>query len=107
MKRHFFLGILSFFLTIFISVNACANQVLLNASKSNRDVIYKQLITDLEEAATLVAWPNETEMTSTTEMVNKAFVKGLRARLCLVASGYAQRGNSTSRSSDAGQQPHG
>ncbi|MCU4177265.1 RagB/SusD family nutrient uptake outer membrane protein [Carboxylicivirga sp. N1Y90] len=69
-------------------------------SKSNRDVIYKQLIADLEEAATLVAWPNETAATSTTEMVNKAFVKAFRARLCLWASGYAQRGASISRSSD-------
>ncbi|MBN2350298.1 MAG: RagB/SusD family nutrient uptake outer membrane protein [Bacteroidales bacterium] len=60
-------------------------------AKSDRDVIYKQLIADLEEAATLVAWPNETEATSTTERINKAFVKGLRARLCLVASGYSQR----------------
>ncbi|WP_340111376.1 RagB/SusD family nutrient uptake outer membrane protein [Maribellus mangrovi] len=68
--------------------------------KTNRDEIYKHLIADLEEAATLVAWPGETEMTATTEQVNKAFVKGLRARLCLVAAGYAQRGNSISRSSD-------
>jgi len=68
--------------------------------KSNRDVIYKQLIADLEEAATLVAWPGETAATSTTEMVNKAFVKAFRARLCLWASGYAQRGNSISRSAD-------
>ena len=69
-------------------------------AKSNRDVVYKQLIADLEEAATLVAWPNETEATSTTEMVNKAFVKAFRARLCLMASGYSQRGNSISRSTD-------
>jgi hypothetical protein len=68
--------------------------------KSNRDVIYKHVIADLEEAATLIAWPGETAFTSTTEMVNKAFVKGLRARLCLAASGYSQRGNSISRSSD-------
>ncbi|GAF03767.1 RagB/SusD family nutrient uptake outer membrane protein [Saccharicrinis fermentans] len=68
--------------------------------KSNRDVIYKQLIADLEEAASLVAWPNETEATSTTEMVNKAFVKAFRARLCLMASGFSQRGNSIRRSTD-------
>jgi hypothetical protein len=49
--------------------------------RSDRDVIYKQLLADLEEAATLVAWPNETSMTRSTERVNKAFVKGLRARL--------------------------
>nr|WP_321411093.1 RagB/SusD family nutrient uptake outer membrane protein [uncultured Carboxylicivirga sp.] len=68
--------------------------------KSNRDVIYKQLIADLEEAATLVAWPNETQLTTTTENVNKAFVKAFRARLCLWASGYSQRGATISRSSD-------
>jgi hypothetical protein len=58
--------------------------------KSNRDVIYKQLIADLAEAATLAPWPNEIPATSTVERVNKAFVKGLRARLCLVASGFSQ-----------------
>ncbi len=68
--------------------------------KTNRDAIYKKLIADLEEAATLVAWPNETDATTTTEMFNKAFVKGLRARLCLIASGYAQRGDGVRRSTD-------
>ncbi|GCC50072.1 RagB/SusD family nutrient uptake outer membrane protein [Chryseotalea sanaruensis] len=58
--------------------------------KTSRDVIYKQLIADLGEAATLVPWPNETASTSSVERVNKAFVKGLRARLCLAASGYSQ-----------------
>jgi starch-binding outer membrane protein, SusD/RagB family len=59
--------------------------------RSDRDVIYKQLLADLEEAAELVAWPNETPMTRSTERVNKAFVKGLRARLALAAGGYGQR----------------
>ncbi|MDX8338930.1 RagB/SusD family nutrient uptake outer membrane protein [Draconibacterium sp. IB214405] len=68
--------------------------------KSNRDEIFKHVIADLEEAATLVAWPGETEATATTEQVNKAFVKGLRARLIMAATGYAQRGGSISRSSD-------
>ena len=54
-------------------------------AKSSRDVIYKQLIADLEEAAELVAWPNASnDRTSTTEGINKAFVKAFRARLCLV-----------------------
>ncbi len=61
--------------------------------RSDRDVIYKQLLADLEEAATLVAWPNETAATQTVERVNKAFVKGLRARLALAAGGYGQRAN--------------
>ena len=61
--------------------------------RSDRDVIYKQLLADLEEAATLVAWPNETSATQSTERINKAFVKGLRARLALAAGGYGQRAN--------------
>ncbi len=69
--------------------------------KSNRDVIYKQLIADLEEAADLVAWPTESDATSTTENINKAFVKGLRARLCLMAAGYGQRADGIRRSNDA------
>jgi hypothetical protein len=68
--------------------------------KSNRDDIYKQLIADLEEAATLVPWPNEIEATSSVERVNKAFVKGFRARLCLVASGYSQYPDGIRRSVD-------
>jgi starch-binding outer membrane protein, SusD/RagB family len=67
--------------------------------RENRDVIYKQLLADLEEAAELVAWPNETAMTRSTERVNKAFVKGLRARLALAAGGYGQRADGTVRRS--------
>lgn len=67
--------------------------------KSDRDVIYKQLLADLEEAAELVAWPNERTVTSTTERINKAFVKGLRARLALAAGGYGQRANNVIRRS--------
>jgi starch-binding outer membrane protein, SusD/RagB family len=68
--------------------------------RENRDVIYKQLLADLEEAAELVAWPNETPMTRSTERVNKAFVKGLRARLALAAGGYGQRSDGTVRRSN-------
>ncbi|HEY6143122.1 MAG TPA: RagB/SusD family nutrient uptake outer membrane protein [Flavobacterium sp.] len=56
--------------------------------KTNRDIIYKQLIADLGEAATLVPWAGKSTNTATVERPNKAFVKGLRARLALVASGY-------------------
>ena len=65
--------------------------------KSDRDVIYKQLIADLAEAENLVAWPNETSATKSVERVNKAFVKGLRARICLAAAGYSQRPDGTTR----------
>ncbi len=67
--------------------------------RSDRDVIYKQLLADLEEASNLVAWPNETPATQSTERVNKAFVKGLRARLALSAGGYGQRVNKEIRRS--------
>ncbi|UPZ15916.1 RagB/SusD family nutrient uptake outer membrane protein [Flavobacterium humidisoli] len=68
--------------------------------KASRDIIYKQLIADLGEASTLVAWPNETAYTNTVEHVNKAFVKAFRARLALAASGYQQYPDGVRRSSD-------
>ena len=68
--------------------------------KSNRDIIYKQLIEDLGEAATLVPWPNGNSQTTSVERVNKAFVKGLRARLALAASGYQQYPDGIRRSND-------
>lgn len=68
--------------------------------KSNRDEIYKQIIADLDEASTLVPWPNESSNTTTVERVNKAFVKGLRARLCMAASGYSQYPDGIRRSND-------
>ena len=61
------------------------------AERSDRDIIYKQIIADLQEAQDLCAWPNELEATQTVERVNKAFVKGLLARVCMQAAGYAQR----------------
>jgi hypothetical protein len=68
--------------------------------KSSRDVIYKQLLADLEEASTLVAWPNENASTTTVEQINKAFVKSFRARICLAASGYSQYPDGIRRSND-------
>ncbi len=68
--------------------------------KSDRDVIYKQLLVDLEEAATLVPWPGESNVTSTVERINKAFVKGLRARLALAAGGFSQRPDGIRKSTD-------
>lgn len=59
--------------------------------KSDRDVIYKQIIADLKEAADYLPWPGKAERTKTTERVNKAFALGLRARLILMAEGYSQR----------------
>ena len=67
--------------------------------RADRDIIYKQLLADLEEAAGLVAWPNATSKTTSVERVNKAFVKGLRSRLALAAGGYSQRADGTIRPS--------
>jgi hypothetical protein len=68
--------------------------------RSDRDIIYKQLLADLDEAADLVAWPNESDVTKSTERINKAFVKGLRSRLALAAGGYGQRTDGIRLSND-------
>lgn len=68
--------------------------------RTNRDVIYKQLLADLEEAENYCYWPNESSITRSTERVSKAFVKGLRARLALYAGGYSLRGDGFRRSKD-------
>jgi hypothetical protein len=69
-------------------------------AKSSREVIYKQLIADLGEASTLVPWPGQTAATSSVERINKAFVKGFRARLAMAASGYQQYPDGIRRSKD-------
>ncbi len=69
--------------------------------RSSRDVIYKQIIADLGEAEDLVPWPNATTATSNVERVNKAFVKALRARLAMAASGFQQYSDGIRRSNDA------
>ncbi|WP_264534923.1 RagB/SusD family nutrient uptake outer membrane protein [Flavobacterium sp. N1736] len=76
------------------------NNATLYVGKTSRDVIYKQLIADLAEASTLVPWPGETAATSKVERINKAFVKGFRARLAMVASGYQQYPDGVRRSTD-------
>ncbi|MDT0651522.1 RagB/SusD family nutrient uptake outer membrane protein [Autumnicola edwardsiae] len=68
--------------------------------KTSRDTIYKRLISDLGEASTLVAWPNASPATTTVERINKAFVKGFRARLAMVASGFQQYPDGVRRSND-------
>lgn len=68
--------------------------------RSDRDVIYKQLLADLKTAEDYVAWPNATAVTRSTERVNKAFVKALRARIALYAGGYSQRADGIRLSND-------
>jgi len=76
------------------------NSATIYIAKSSRDVVYKQIIKDLGEASALVPWPNETAATSSVERINKAFVKGFRARLALAASGFQQYPDGIRRSTD-------
>jgi len=76
------------------------NNATIYIAKSSRDVIYKQLLADLAEAATLVPWPGEIKETTSVERINKAFVKGFRARLAMAASGYQQYPDGIRRSTD-------
>lgn len=61
------------------------------ADKASRDVIYKQILADLEEAIPYLPYPGATAATSRTDRVNKVFAEGLYARIALAASGYAIR----------------
>jgi hypothetical protein len=65
--------------------------------RSDRDTIYKRLLTDLEEAAELLPWANASSKTSSVEHASKGFAKALRARFALAAGGYAQRLDGTVR----------
>lgn len=56
--------------------------------KTERDSIYEYLIQDLKDVEDYVPWMTET---NTSERVNKAFVKGLRARMALAYAGYSLR----------------
>jgi len=60
-------------------------------SKESRDVIFKQILADLEEAIPYLPNPGVTAATSRTDRVNKIFAAGLYARIALMASGYAIR----------------
>ena len=60
-------------------------------AKSNRDVIFKQILNDLDEAIPHLPNPGETAATSRTDRVNKVFAEGLFARIALAAAGKAQR----------------
>ena len=73
--------------------------------RTNRDVIYKQLLDDLLEAEDLCYWVNENKITKSTERVSKDFVKGMRARIALYAGGYGLRGDGYRRSKDADLAP--
>ncbi|MBO4566468.1 MAG: RagB/SusD family nutrient uptake outer membrane protein, partial [Bacteroidales bacterium] len=61
------------------------------AKKASRDVIFKQILADLDEAIPNLPYPGATAATSRTDRVNKVFAEGLYARIALAASGYAIR----------------
>ena len=61
------------------------------APKVSRDVIFKQILADLDEAIPYLPYPGQTKATSRTDRVNKVFAEGLYARIALAASGYAIR----------------
>ena len=66
----------------------------------DRDEIYKRLLSDLDYAKNVVAWPNGDDKTKSVERINRAFVKGLRARIALYAGGYSYRSDKTVRLSN-------
>ena len=59
--------------------------------KSSRDVIFKQILSDLDEAIPYLPYPGQSTQTARTDRVNKVFAEGLYARIALMASGYAIR----------------
>ncbi|MBO4476622.1 MAG: RagB/SusD family nutrient uptake outer membrane protein [Bacteroidales bacterium] len=61
------------------------------APKASRDVIFKQILADLDDAIPNLPYPGATAATSRTDRVNKVFAEGLYARIALAASGYAIR----------------
>ena len=61
------------------------------APKDSRDVVYKQILADLDEAIPYLPYPGQTAATSRTDRVNKVFAEGLYARIALAASGFALR----------------
>lgn len=56
--------------------------------KSSRDVIYNQILDDLDKAIPSLPYP---AAGSRTDRINKVFAEGLYARIALAASGYALR----------------
>ncbi|MFC3197861.1 RagB/SusD family nutrient uptake outer membrane protein [Parapedobacter deserti] len=57
--------------------------------KTDRDVIYDQVLADLEQAVELIPWRSESNDPST--RITKAAAKGIRARIALARGGYSLR----------------
>lgn len=58
--------------------------------KTDRVTILNKVLADLETAERYLGWPNENAYTKTTERANKAFAKGLRARVALFLAGKSE-----------------
>ena len=70
---------------------ASVNAETIYMPKESRDVIFKQILSDLDEAIPYLPNPGATAATSRADRVNKVFAEGLYARIALMASGYALR----------------
>ena len=68
--------------------------------RASKDSLYKVLLADLKTAEKYLYWPNQNNITTTVERCNKAFAKGLRARIALYACGYNLYGDGYRRSTD-------
>jgi len=78
-----------------------ADQPTLALTRTNRDVIYAQILGDLLKAESLVPWGNAAGV-ARNERITLGAVKGLRARIALFAGGYSLRNDTQvmSRRSD-------
>ena len=56
--------------------------------KTDRDSIYEACIKDLKDVEDYIPWLSQT---LSSERINKAFIKGLRARMCLMYGGWSLR----------------
>lgn len=66
------------------------DQATIYMPKSDRDVIYTQIIADLQEAVNLLQGPDNS-FTTTTKRLSKDAARGLLARVSLTAAGYSMR----------------
>ena len=67
------------------------NSATIYLNKTDRDDIYKVVLADLEEASERLYWPGEAPQTMRADRMNKAFAKGMYARVALSAAGWAYR----------------
>src|SRR6187399_2203063 len=65
--------------------------------RTDRDVLYEQLLNDLKKAEDLVPWRNEVSSMgdAADERITKGTVKALRARIALARGGYSLRQDGT------------